>query len=662
MRQELIIFAALTVLVIGGIAVWSNPWRGINRIFFTLSLQEAIWLLAMDKASGSAGPFWVRMVSAIGAFFPLHFWLVKETIVSGDLLRRTIVRARWWIAAALILAVLAFTDWFIPANSSKTHPLYGYGYYIYIAGSVALYLHLTREALTQLRTHTGIRRVELQSVFAAGSAAALAVCTLMALRAMLHSPWLTAMQPIVVLLFTAGTVVSITIHRIFDARQLLLMALQKLSLVGIFALIVVAVSNLLEYFIPHRIAVVITPIACLWFGIALNDWLNRRFHFYPQGTKAREAAFKAARSEARSEHLMKEFQAILLGWGQAEHMAMFSGPRTSLRGADESISVDVAVADALSRLRWATPERLDREKTDADRAILKSFLREHRLGIAVIAEGPALTLIVGVGAPITRQPFTYPQVTQLLELTAIFEGALERVHLSAKAQRAEQLATVGLLGAGFAHEIRNPLVSIKTFVQLLPRHYSDPAFRDKFFRLIGDEVGRIDRLTEQLLDLASPRVYAPAIVELHPILRSSLDLVAAKAVDKQVTIIPEFKADPNEVYTDPSAARQVLLNLCFNAIQAVEGRLGERWVIVSTQNVEGGVEMVVSDNGPGISAEIQSRLFEPFQTTRSTGFGLGLAICVDILASLNATLNVDPPTPGFGATFRVKFPCQPSSS
>ena len=88
----------------------------------------------------------------------------------------------------------------------------------------------------------------------------------------------------------------------------------------------------------------------------------------------------------------------------------------------------------------------------------------------------------------------------------------------------------------------------------------------------------------------------------------------------------------------------------------------ERWVKIATRNTPGGIEMAVADSGPGISEEIRPRLFQPFQTTKSTGFGLGLAICSDILANLNASITVDPPVPGQGATFRVIFPCQPSSS
>ena len=220
-----------------------------------------------------------------------------------------------------------------------------------------------------------------------------------------------------------------------------------------------------------------------------------------------------------------------------------------------------------------------------------------------------------------------------------------------------------LLGASVAHEIRNPLVTIKTFVQLLPAHYQDAAFREKFFRLIADEVNRIDRLTEQLLDLASPRAYTATNVELHTLLRATMDLVATKAAHRDVQLVTDLAAAPDIVYTDAAAAKQVMLNLCFNAIQALDGQEdGRRSVWIGTRNTPSGVEVAVTDSGPGIAPEILPRLFQPFQTTKSSGFGLGLAICSDILANLNASITVDPPVPGQGATFRVTFPCQPSLS
>src|SRR5262249_11134817 len=123
-----------------------------------------------------------------------------------------------------------------------------------------------------------------------------------------------------------------------------------------------------------------------------------------------------------------------------------------------------------------------------------------------------------------------------------------------------------------------------------------------------------------------------------------------------------FEASPDVALTDAAATKQVLLNLCFNAIHAVENSEGDKWIRIATRNVDGAIELSVSDNGPGISAEILPRLFQPFQTTKSSGFGLGLAICSDILSGLKATIAADPPRPGTGATFRVLFQCQPLSS
>jgi C4-dicarboxylate-specific signal transduction histidine kinase len=167
-------------------------------------------------------------------------------------------------------------------------------------------------------------------------------------------------------------------------------------------------------------------------------------------------------------------------------------------------------------------------------------------------------------------------------------------------------------------------------------------------------------LTERLLQLASPRSYTASLIELHPVLHSSLDIITARAAQNGVQFQVDLRAAPDRVCTDASAAKQVILNLCFNAIQAVETLGSERrWVRIATRNTAEGVEMSVADGGPGISPEIRAKLFQPFQTSKSTGFGLGLAICSDIMVNLNASLTVDPSVPGVGAVFRVTFPVQP---
>ena len=654
------VFAAIAVLAVGILIFWSNPTRGVNRIVFSCSVHIALWLYALNLAissEASTGLFWLRWTVAIAALIPLHLWLVKEFVAENAQKLRDIhvKKAVIWASLTIALAAICFTDYFIPSTSTPARRLYGTGYYIYIISSLGLYVALAVDSLRRIKTLTGGRRLALQVWLGGGCGAAGSILLLMAINAATHR--YIKLQPFVVLVYYAATAFAITTHRIFDARQILLLAIEKLVLIVTVAFAAYGLDLGFSGTIPQPLGLVVTTALSLWLAVSLNGWLNRVFRFYPEATAARQAAFAVARKETRVEDLEKAFSDILKGWGQTEHALIVSVGKGVLRGDLIEIAEDSPVLEALRQLRWATPERLMRERSSPERHALAAFLEQNQLGALAIAEGPTLTALVGVGTMASRRPFTYPQITQLIELSSIIESALERAHFSVKAQHAEQLATVGLLGASLAHEIRNPLVTIKTFVQLLPQHYHDPVFRDKFFNLIGGEVTRIDRLTEQLLDLASPRAYSAELIELHPVLRTSLELVAAKASDKQIGFLTEFEASPDRVVTDASAAKQVLINLCFNAIQAVEKQDGDRWVKVATRNLPSAIEVLVEDSGPGISDEIRPRLFQPFQSTKSSGFGLGLAICRDILAGLDATITVDPTVAGRGASFRVVFPC-----
>ncbi len=657
--------AAGIVALVGALIYWSNPKRVVNRAVCTCSLHVAAWLVVLHLAvTSDSGLLWLRWACAIGVLIPVHLWIVKESIASNlDVFRPVWIRRAWaWLTISIGLGVICFTDYFIPSHSTAEDRLRGWGYYLYFYTTFGLYLYLLRDVFRRFKGLTGVRRLEVQVWLGGGFITAATILALMAVSTLTHDSRYIRLQPLVILVFYAGTAYAITTYRIFDARYILQTGMQKIALVLVVAAMAYGVDLVFNILVPDSIAFVLTTAFVLWSGATLNGWLNQRLQFYPQAAQARAAAFEISRRAARSEELEREFLAILKGWGQSENAVILSGGVGGVRGGDVELTDDCAVLAALRELRWATPERLIREKPTPLRDAVRQFLEEHKLGALVAEIGPALTVLVGVGVPASRRPFTYPQVTQLRELASIFESALERAHYSMKAQHAEQLATVGLLGASLAHEIRNPLVTIKTFVHLLPQHHGDPVFREKFFRLIGEEVSRIDRLTEQLLDLAAPRTYVSQEVHLHSVLNASLELVTPKANDRAVRIVTEFQAAPDIVFTDATAARQVLLNLCFNAIQAVDGRAAEPWVNIATRRVPEGVELAVSDNGPGIAAEIMPRLFQPFASTKTSGFGLGLAICSDILSGLGASITVDLPQPGCGATFRVIFPCPPPTS
>ncbi len=667
------LFAGIIVVAVGALVLWSNPRRTVNQVVFTCSVHIALWLVALHltvrPAAGAAGLFWLRWTCAISASVPVHFWLVLRESLSDQRLvsvRRFFRSNGLWLLITAGLSYLPFTDFFIPYYSTSQSRVYGLGYSIYIVTVGGLYFLLAIAAFVGSRKLPEGKRLELQVWLYGGCTMTILILVLMILNRITHDRDLTALyQPVVVMIFYAGTALAITTGRIFDARQLFLIVLQKIVLViSVAAVAYMLDSSLTAILNPDNVsnrllelaAWAATSAVALWFAAALNDWLNRWFKFFPESA-ARRAAFEAAKSELTVEGLEQAFLPILRGWGQSEHAIVLSGPKEEIKGSGIRLPAEASMVDVLRRIRWATPERLVRERTDVERAQIEEFMARHHLGVLVCSRGLSLTVLVGVGVPFSRRPFTYPQVQQLIELTEIVETALERAHFSTRAQQAERLATVGLLGAGVAHEIRNPLVTIKTFVQLLPQRHHEEGFRRKFFQLISEEITRIDRLTERLMELGSPRSYFMVPQPLHPLLRGTLELVEPKAADRGVDIATDFQAAPDVIDTDAAAARQVLLNLCLNAVHAMESVPGPRRIRLATRNVPGGVEVSVTDTGPGLASEMLPRLFTPFQSTKSTGFGLGLAISSEIMSGLKGTIAADPPRAGEGATFRLIFPC-----
>jgi signal transduction histidine kinase len=658
------LIAALIVTLVGFAAFWANPRRLFNCAFFTVSLHVAGWLVCRYFAySGNSVVFWVRAAFMVAAFLPLHLWLLRETVVGSFGGLRTVLKASLpWSIAALVMASLAPTYWLIPAHSTPEHPDTGFGFWVYLFVQISAYVLLWRDTAVKLKTQTGVARIELQVLLMGGSATALAVLALLGTGRLVDSRVVSEFQAWTVLVFYGLTALAMTTHRIFDARYLMRLVMQRLGLVCFVAGIGYVAGTLLMAVFPEVLAFVGTTAIMLASAVRVDSFIDRFTGRFPRLVQARSAIIESSRSVAPVAELRKRFCEIISGWAQTDEVCLWFREDGVGNGGTGFWSVPIDVVSALGELRWATPERFARERSTGHTDALSRFLRQSHLGLACFAKGATLEIVVGLGIRPSRRPYTFPEVIQLQEIASIIENALGRSVLASKAQQAERLATVGLMGASVAHEIRNPLVSIKTFVQLFPIHYQDENFRTRFSRLIGGEVARIERLTEQLLDLASPRKYESQATPLHEVLRSGLEVVASKAEDKHTEVRTIFNASPDVVWTDANAVKQVVLNLCFNAIQAQESQERDRWVLLATSNVPRGIELTVTDNGPGIAPEIRARLFEAFQTTKSSGFGLGLAICSEILSSLDASISVDPFIAGQGATFRVVFPCPPRSS
>ena len=282
--------------------------------------------------------------------------------------------------------------------------------------------------------------------------------------------------------------------------------------------------------------------------------------------------------------------------------------------------------------------------------------------VAASPEGAAAVLLLGGGA-VDAAGAVRPRALAALEacarrIDAPLAAALshERLaRLDADVCRLDRLVALGTLVAEVVHEVRNPLVSVKTFLQLLPERRDDPEFLQSFLDIAGDELQRIERLLDLLLDQASPKLPAPEAVEgceIAPVIAAVERLISHRAAAAGVRFAAEAPEGLRADTIASDALRQVLLNLALNAIDATP-RGGD--VRIAARAIGRGREIDVEDRGPGIPRALRRRVFEPFFSTKpDRPGGLGLAISRRLVEEAGGTL-VASDRPDGGTRFRVRL-------
>ena len=217
----------------------------------------------------------------------------------------------------------------------------------------------------------------------------------------------------------------------------------------------------------------------------------------------------------------------------------------------------------------------------------------------------------------------------------------------------ERLVALGKMAAGVAHEIRNPLSSIKGFATMLGASVRECGEGDKAARLLIEEVERLDRSITEMLNYSRPLPLRRAPVALDALLENSLDLIRPDAEEMGVEV--RFAAaDMPLVEVDEDRVKQVMLNLYLNALQAMES--GGGVLDVGCRAVaDGMVEIVVRDTGKGVPPEHLERVLEPYFTTKADGTGLGLALAYKIIDEHGGDIRIES-EPGKGTVVRVRLP------
>lgn len=215
----------------------------------------------------------------------------------------------------------------------------------------------------------------------------------------------------------------------------------------------------------------------------------------------------------------------------------------------------------------------------------------------------------------------------------------------------EKQAAFGLLAAGIAHEVGNPLAAISSLVQMMNRKERDAETGERL-GLIDEQLLRIQRTLRELVEFSRPRMAVISQFDLHEVINNALNIAKYYKRKKGKTIVTNFARSLPQISAIRDQVLQIFLNLILNALDATEeGGMIE----ISTELRQDAIQVLVKDNGSGIAPDDQLKLFEPYFTTKSTGTGLGLFICRNMIEDSGGGIRLMRSVPG-ETTFSVQLP------
>lgn len=227
--------------------------------------------------------------------------------------------------------------------------------------------------------------------------------------------------------------------------------------------------------------------------------------------------------------------------------------------------------------------------------------------------------------------------------------------------QAEKMAAVGRLMASMAHEINNPLQSVRNCLHLAMREDINGSQRSNYLSMTVTEVERLVNTVRHMLDFYRPGTTEKEVVNLNGVIERVAHLLQAQLVSADIDLELSLPEDPVLLYGVKDQLQQVVFNLLLNGMDAVESQTTKKiWVELSRQNGE--ILLTIEDSGRGIPEELQNRLFEPFFSTKSHGTGLGLSISYTIVEAHGGRLALIPGQHGKGACFEIKLPIQSKES
>ncbi|MGH4140063.1 transporter substrate-binding domain-containing protein [Clostridium sp.] len=237
------------------------------------------------------------------------------------------------------------------------------------------------------------------------------------------------------------------------------------------------------------------------------------------------------------------------------------------------------------------------------------------------------------------------------ETIVIFRDITEEKLMQENMRTKDKMQSLGNLISSIAHEIRNPLTSIRAYVELIPKKFDNPKFREMVCKDIPTEIDRLNTLINDLLEYSRPQKPFREKTDLYEIVNKVILLLKNKMQTENIIIENNINKN-NFILIDKNQLRQVLINIVLNAAECLNKE--DKRIIIWSKANNNSVLLFIKDNGCGIKKDTINNIFNPFFTTKDTGTGLGLFISYQLLSENNATIEVQSTTDE-GTTFIIKF-------
>jgi signal transduction histidine kinase len=633
--------------------------------------------------------FWGKMSFATSSIIPSSF-LYFSTIFPQD--RYTISPSKIFTIyfPTLIFAILSFTNlilkdvssinWGLQTVYGPIHPFFS----IYIVGYLILGLFFL---IRTYKESTGIGRLQIKYCFLGMSFTSIFAVTTNLILPILGTSKYSTIGPSFTMIMVGFTTYSIVKHRLMDIN----IVLKKGTTYALLMLLLFVPSSLLiilgqkffykevNYLFLAFIFSILLLVSIFFYKIkprtekVVEQFLFKKYYDYRETLgKFSKVIVSILDLQSLSKRVIETITQTM-GVENASLFLLNEEKEGYYLFESKNIKIDSSLlpkGDPLPQYLQKVGEIIIREELikqdnipELKNVVDKMSLLEAEVSIPLISKGQLVGMI-NLSHKFNKDIYSHEDIELLSTLANQMAIAIENARLyedlkrsKSYMRRADRLASLGTLTAGLAHEIRNPLVAIKTFIQLLPERFEDEEFRNHFTNIASAEVDRISSLITELLDFARPSDPKLESEDINSILDGMILLVSTETKKKQVNVVKSYSPNLPLVQIDREQIKQVFLNILLNAIEATpeDGSITVKTRSFMKPGGEPYIQIEFTDTGFGIPPEKLEEIFNPFFTTKSAGSGLGLSISHQIVEDHKGYIHVESELTK-GSSFFINLP------